>query len=55
MTVEAFTDREGKQANTATEKEVLLRCEALPPSDDDQYYEVPPARKPTHMRHRASS
>jgi hypothetical protein len=43
MTVEALTDREGKQANTATEKEEMLRRESFPPNDNDQYYELPPA------------
>jgi hypothetical protein len=43
MTVEALTDREGKQANTSLEKEEMLRCESFPPNDDDQYYEQPPA------------
>jgi len=41
--VEALTDREGKQANTATEKEEMLRRESFPPNDNDQYYELPPA------------
>jgi len=43
MTVEALTDREGKQANTSQEKEEMLRCESFPPNDDNQYYELPPA------------
>ena len=38
MTVEAFTDREGKQANTSMEKEEMLRHESFPPNDGDQYY-----------------
>jgi len=42
MTVEALTDREGKQANTAMEEEEMLRPESLPPNDDDQWYELPP-------------
>jgi hypothetical protein len=42
-TVEAVTDREGKQANTAIEKEEMLRLESFPLNDDDQYYELPPA------------
>jgi hypothetical protein len=43
MTVEALTDREGTQANTATEKEEMLRRESFPPNDNDQYYALPPA------------
>jgi len=43
MTVEALTDREGKQANTSQEKEEMLRRESFPPNDDDQYYKLPPA------------
>ena len=43
MTVEALTDREGKQANTSQEKEEMLRRESFPPNDDDQYYEPLPA------------
>jgi hypothetical protein len=39
--VEALTDREGRQANTATEKEEMLRHESFPPNDNDQYYELP--------------
>jgi len=31
MTREALPDREGKLANTATEKEQMLRCESDPP------------------------
>jgi len=42
-TVEALTDREGTQANTAIEKEEMLRLESFPMNDDDQYYELPPA------------
>jgi len=42
-TVEALTDREGKQANTTIEKEEMLRGESFPLNDDDQYYELPPA------------
>jgi len=42
-TVEALTDREGKQANTSLEKEELLRCKSFPPNDDVQYYQLPPA------------
>jgi hypothetical protein len=43
MTVEALMDREGKQANTAREKEEMLRRESFPPNDDVQYYKLPPA------------
>jgi DNA-binding HxlR family transcriptional regulator len=42
-TVEALTDREGKQANTILEKEEMLKRESYPLNDDDQYYELPPA------------
>jgi hypothetical protein len=47
MTVEALTDRDGKQANTSLEKEEMLRCESYPPNDGDQYYELPPADRHT--------
>jgi len=43
MTVEAVTDKEGKQANTLLEKEQMLRHESFPPDDGDQYYELAPA------------
>ena len=43
MTVEALTDRQGKLANTATEKEEMLRRKSFRPNDNDQYYELPPA------------
>ena len=43
MTVEALTDREGKQANTSLEKEKMMRHESFPPNDVDQYHEPPPA------------
>jgi len=43
MTVEALTDRDGKQGNTSLEKEEMLRHESFPPNDGDQYYELPPA------------
>jgi len=42
-TVEAVTDREEQQANTAIDKEEMLRLESFPLNDDDQYYELPPA------------
>ena len=42
-TVEALTDREGKQANTIAEKEDMLRGESFPLNDGDQYYTLPPA------------
>ena len=42
-TVEAFTIREGKQANTMAEKEIMLRGGFFPLNDGDQYYELPPA------------
>ena len=43
MTVEALTDREGKQANTSLEQKEMLRHECFPPSDGDQYYKLPQA------------
>ena len=43
VTVETLTDREGKQANTALEKEDMLRHDSFPLNDDDQYSELPPA------------
>ena len=42
MTVEALTDRYGKQANTSLEKEEMLRHESFPPNDGDQNYELTP-------------
>ena len=42
-TVEALTDREGKQANTSVEKEDMLRHKTFPPDDSDKYYGLPPA------------
>jgi len=42
-TVQALTDREGKQANTIAEKEKMLTGESFPPNEGDQYYELPPA------------
>ena len=37
MTMEALTDREGKQATIATQIEEMLGRESFPPKDDDQY------------------
>jgi len=42
-TVDALTDRDGKQANTIAEIEEMLRGESFPLNDGDQYYEPPPA------------
>jgi hypothetical protein len=42
MTVEALTDREGKQAISSLGKEEMLRNESFLQNDDDQYYEIPP-------------
>jgi len=54
MTMEALTDREGKEANTSQEKEEMLRRESFPPNDDDQYYELLPAGSPpTHITEQA--
>jgi hypothetical protein len=36
MTVEASTDRDGKQGNTSQEKEEMLRSKFFPLNDDDQ-------------------
>jgi len=41
--VEALTDRDGKQANTITEKEDMLRRESIPPNEQEQHFELPPA------------
>jgi type VI protein secretion system component VasK len=40
-TVEAVIDREGKYANTATEKEDMLEWESFLQNDTDQYYKLP--------------
>jgi hypothetical protein len=40
MTVEALIDREGKQANTATEGEEMLRRDSFPLNNDNQYDEL---------------
>jgi hypothetical protein len=40
-TIVASTESEGKQANTMAEKEKMLRGEAIPMNDGDQYYEQP--------------
>jgi hypothetical protein len=42
-TLEALTDTEGKQANTITEKEEMLRRESCPLNDGDLYEEISPA------------
>ena len=49
LTVEALTDREGKQANTSFVQEEILRNKSFPPNDGEQYYELPPAVSP-HTR-----
>jgi hypothetical protein len=49
MTLEASTDREGKQANTSREKEEMQRCKSCSLNDDNQYLELPPAGS-THTR-----
>jgi hypothetical protein len=43
MTVQVLMDKEGKQANTATEKEEMVRHKAFPPTNNNLYYELPPA------------
>jgi hypothetical protein len=40
-TVEALTDREGKQANTAAGKEEIVRHKSFPRKDNDQYFDLP--------------
>jgi len=42
-TGEALTDRDGRQANTITEKEETLRRESFPSNEHDQYFELLPA------------
>ena len=42
-TVEALTDRDGKQANTTTEIAEMVRRQSFPPKENDQYIELPPA------------
>jgi len=43
MILDTQTDKECKQANPATEKDEILRRNAFPPNNNDQYYELPPA------------
>ena len=50
MTVEALTDRDGKQAKTSLRQEEMLRHKSFPQNDGDQYYELPPAGS-AHTRH----
>jgi hypothetical protein len=45
MTVEALTDRDGKQENMIAVKEEMARQEFFPPNEYDQYFELPPARQ----------
>jgi len=45
-TVEALTDRDGKQVNTSLEKEDMLRHESFPPNACNQHYELPTAGSP---------
>jgi len=47
---EAMTDRDGKQANTITEKEEILRRESFRPNEYDQYFELPPAGQANQCR-----
>jgi hypothetical protein len=54
MTVEALTDRDGKQANTSLKKEEMVRHESFPPNDGDLYYELPPVGSShTHVTEQA--
>jgi len=41
MTMEALTDSERKQVNTAGEKVEMLRHQSFPQKDNDQYYVLP--------------
>jgi hypothetical protein len=43
MTMEALTDRDGKQANTIAQKQEILRRESFPPNEYDQYFKLLPA------------
>jgi len=43
MTVEALTDREGKEAIKIAKKDEMLRRESFPRNWDDQYFQLPPA------------
>jgi len=42
-TVEAITDRDGKQAKTSLEEEEMRRHESCHPNDGDQYHKLPAA------------
>jgi hypothetical protein len=42
-TVEALTNREGKQGNTSLEKMQMVSRESFPPNDADQFNRLPPA------------
>jgi hypothetical protein len=42
-TLEALTDREGKEANTIAEKKEMFQAESFPVNDGDLYYTRPPA------------
>jgi hypothetical protein len=42
-TMEAITDRGGMEPNRLLEKQEMVSHEFVPPNDDDQYYELPPA------------
>jgi len=54
MTVEASTDRDGKQAITSLEKEEMLRHESLPPNDGDQHFGLtPPGRAHSRITEQA--
>ena len=55
MTMGALTDRAVKQANTAAEKEQMLKRESFPPNDNDQNFELPRSAKRTHACHPAIS
>jgi len=49
MTMEALTDRADNQANTTTEKEEMPTGKSCPLNDNDQDYNLPPARS-AHTR-----
>jgi len=44
VTMDALTDKQGKQVNTLAITETILREQSIPLIDRDQYYTLPPAR-----------
>jgi hypothetical protein len=43
LTVHALPDQDGQQANTAMEKEKIVRHQSVPMNDNKQYSKLPPA------------